>query len=57
VNVILGFIRKAGQKPPPPLPPLCRTTGGLQIVTEDAISRTPEIIAATSGASADSILR
>jgi len=51
---ILGSIRKAGQKSPPPLLPLHQTMGELQIVTEDTISRTPEIIAATSGASADS---
>jgi len=55
MNAILGFIRKAGQKPPPPLPPLRRTMDDLQIVAEDTISRTPEIIAATPGASADSI--
>ena len=53
-KAILGFIRKAGQKLQPPLPSLRRTMNELQIVAEDTISRTPEIIAATPGASADS---
>jgi len=55
MNAILGFLRKAGQKSPPPLPPLRQAMGELQIVAKDIISRAPEIIAATQGASADSI--
>ena len=53
VNAIPGFLRKAGQKSP--LLPLRRTVDELQVVAEDTISRTPKIIAATPGASADSI--
>jgi len=51
---MLGFLRWAGQKPSPPLPPLCRTVDDLQIVAGDTVSRTPEIISATPGVSADS---
>ena len=55
MNTILGFLRKAaGQKSPPPFPPLRRIMDELHIAAEDTISRTPEIIAATPGASADS---
>jgi len=57
MNPILGFLRSAvSQKPPQPQPrrSLRRTMDGLQIVAEDTISRTLEIIAATPGASADS---
>ena len=54
MDTILGVLRKAttSQNSPPPLPPLRRTE--LKSVAEDTISRTPEIIAATPGASADS---
>jgi len=53
MNTILGFPRKAttGQNSTPPSPPLRRTIDELEIVAEDTISRTPEIIAATPGAS------
>ena len=55
MKAILGFLRRSSrQKPPPPLRPLRRTMDELEIVAEDTISRTPEIIAATPGASADS---
>ena len=56
-NAILGFLRKVtGQSlpPPPSIPPLRRTMHQLHVVAEDTISRTPEIIAATTGASTDS---
>ena len=55
MNSILGFLRRAAsQKLPPLRRPLHRAMDELQIIAEDTISRTPEIIAATPGASADS---
>lgn len=60
MNTILGHLRRAvqtGQQPQPSLPPLRhrQMEDELQIVAEDTISRTPEIIDNTPGASADSI--
>ena len=52
---VLGFLRGAtGREPPPPRYPLRRAMDELHIIAEDTISRTPDIIAATPGASADS---
>lgn len=55
MNTILGLLRRAtAQLSQPSLPPLRRAMDELHIFAEDTISRTPEIIAATPGASADS---
>ena len=55
MNRILGFLRKPkAQDSPPHLPPLRRIMDELETIAEDTISRTPEIIAATPGASAES---
>ena len=55
MNKILGFLRKPkARDSPPPLPPLRRIMDELEITAEDTIARTPEIIAATPGASAES---
>jgi len=43
MSTIQGFTRKAaGQKSPPPFPPLRQTMDELQIVAEGTISCTPE---------------
>ena len=55
MNPILGFLRRAaGQNLPRSRGLLRRAMDDRQIIAEDTISRTPEIIAATPGASADS---
>ena len=55
MNTILGFLRRTTrQKPQPSYPPSHRKMDKLGIIAEDTISRTPEIIATTPGASADS---
>lgn len=56
MNAILGFLHRAvGQETPSPSHPLRRRSmDELEIIAEDTISRTPDIIAATPGASADS---
>jgi len=52
-STILGFLRKAGQS----YHHLCLLCVELRIVAEGTISRAPEIITATPGASADSTFR
>ena len=55
-TILRSLRRAAGQKSQPPSPayPSHRGMDELRVVAEDTISRTPEIIASTPGASADS---